>query len=79
MKEHRLTSRIFYCFVLGFAVAIPSSAFAQSCAMCYRSAAQSGPAATRALAQGILVLLIPTLTFFVGVLVFAIRRANSSE
>lgn len=81
MKMPRLFSRIFsrsVLCVLCASTAIPS-ALAQSCAMCYKSAAQSGPAATRALAHGIFVLLIPTLSFFIGVLVFTIRRAKSSE
>ena len=81
MKTPRLfsqvVSRSILC-VLCASAAIPS-AFAQSCAMCYKSAAQSGPATTRALVHGILVLLIPTLSFFIGVLVFTIRRAKSSE
>ncbi len=47
--------------------------------MCYRSASQAGKMAIRALNSGILVLLIPTLLMFVGVLVFAFRRAAPTE
>jgi hypothetical protein len=45
--------------------------------MCYSAASAAGKAAARALDSGILILLIPTLVMFVGVLVFAVRRANS--
>jgi len=47
--------------------------------MCYRAASQAGQIAIQALQHGILVLLIPTLVMFVGVLVFAFRRAASTE
>lgn len=57
--------------------ALSSSAFAQSCALCYQSAKASGN--PRAIGHGILVLLIPTLLMFAGVLIFTIRRANSQQ
>jgi len=47
--------------------------------MCYRAASQAGQMAVRAINNGILVLLIPTLLMFVGVLVFAFHRAASTE
>jgi hypothetical protein len=53
-----------------------SPLFAQSCAMCYDQATQAGAKASSAIDHGILVLLIPTLFLFVGVLVHAVRRAN---
>ncbi len=52
-------------------------AFAQSCALCYESARNSGNPS--AINRGILVLLLPTLFLFVGVLVFTIRRSHSHE
>ncbi len=57
--------------------ALSSPLFAQSCALCYESARNSGNPS--AINRGILVLLLPTLFLFVGVLVFTIRRANSHE
>lgn len=63
--------------LLGAAASAPA-ARAQGCALCYSAASAAGKAAARALDSGILVLLIPTLILFVGVLVFAIRRADSA-
>ncbi len=56
-----------------------SCAFAQTCALCYEQAAQSGARTSRAIDHGILVLLVPTLLMFAGVLVFAVRRAHSNH
>ncbi len=64
---------------IGIAAALLAAApsvFGQGCAMCYTTAAAAGQHAARSLDLGILVLLIPTLLMFIGVLVFAIRRAN---
>ena len=47
--------------------------------MCYTSAEAAGPAAQRALDFGILILLIPTLLMFVGIVVFAVRRAATTN
>jgi len=62
---------------IGAAVALllvlPGMAAAQ-CAMCRELAAQAG--ADKAINLAILVLLIPTLVLFVGVLVFALRRRD---
>jgi len=52
-------------------------AFAQSCALCYESARASGNPG--AIDRGILVLLVPTLLLFAGILIFTIRRANSHQ
>ena len=57
--------------------AFSSPLFAQSCALCYESARNSGNPG--AIDRGILVLLLPTLLLFVGVLVFTVRRANPRE
>ncbi|MFQ5663489.1 MAG: hypothetical protein ACE5HL_06635 [Terriglobia bacterium] len=48
-------------------------AFAQGCALCRTAAEAAGPEAGKALNRGILVLLIPTLSIFLGVLFFAFR------
>ncbi len=57
--------------------AVSTSVYAQGCAMCYSAAAAAGKAAARSLDIGILVLLLPTLLLFIGVLIFTIRRANA--
>ena len=44
--------------------------------MCYTSAAAAGAAAMRSLNIGILILLLPPLALFVGILTYAIRRAQ---
>ncbi len=71
--------RCMACLIGLLAVAAVPSAFAQGCPMCYRAASQAGQMAVRAINNGILVLLIPTLLMFVGVLVFAFHRAASTE
>ncbi|MEE8201537.1 MAG: hypothetical protein V3R29_10260 [Candidatus Acidoferrales bacterium] len=48
-------------------------AFAQGCSMCRNTAAAGGEQAARAFNLGILVLLVPTISIFVGILVFAVR------
>ncbi|MDA2913984.1 hypothetical protein MYX77_08520 [Acidobacteriia bacterium AH_259_A11_L15] len=48
-------------------------AFAQGCSMCWNTAAAGGEQAARALDLGILVLLVPAISIFVGILVFAVR------
>lgn len=72
----------------GFALAIVTvslavltlapSAAAQGCAMCYDSASQQGPEAARALNIGIVVLLLPSLLLFGGVVVTALRHRDQS-
>lgn len=62
------------------ALALAPSATAQGCAMCYDSAAQQGPESARALNTGILILLLPALLLFGGVVVTALRhRASSAD
>ena len=50
------------------------AAFAQSCAMCYTSAAAADGAGTKALQHGILILMFPPLLIFVGICIAAFRR-----
>lgn len=57
-----------------FLTSVPAAA---QCIMCYSSAAGSGGRGIRALQIGILVLLVPTLSFLAGVLWVAYRRRNS--
>jgi hypothetical protein len=60
---------------LGAALAAPS-AWAQGCVMCRNSAAAGGADAAKTFDLAILVLLIPTVSIFVGILVFAFLRRN---
>jgi hypothetical protein len=55
------------------------AAFAQSCAMCYESASAAGAHGRKMLDVGILVLLLPCLSIFVGVFVLLIRRAHAAS
>ena len=57
-----------------FLTSVPAAA---QCILCYSSAAGSGGRGIRALQIGILVLLVPTLTFMAGLLWIAYRRRNS--
>jgi hypothetical protein len=65
--------------VLAAACAFVPDALAQSCAMCYQNAAASGAQGIAALRNGILVLLIPTLTLFVGLFALLYRHRNASR
>lgn len=60
-------------------VAVAPSAAAQGCSMCYASAAQQSPGAQQALNLGIIVLIIPPVLLFAGVLVTAFRRRDESD
>jgi hypothetical protein len=66
--------------ILGaLALSAPPSAFAhlwQGCAMCYQNAAGSGPQGREALRHGILALLLPTVSLFLGIFVLLYRRRN---
>ncbi len=58
-------------------MAVPA-AFGQSCALCYTAADATGSHGARMLDIGILVLLIPTLLLFVGIIVMLVRRARAA-
>jgi hypothetical protein len=49
---------------------------AQGCAMCYQNASASGAQGREALRHGILVLMLPTLSLFVGILALIYHRRN---
>ncbi|MGH9574233.1 MAG: hypothetical protein ACRD40_11975 [Candidatus Acidiferrales bacterium] len=55
---------------------IAPHAAAQGCAMCYQNAAASGAKGQAALRHGILILLIPALTLFGGIIAAIYRRDN---
>jgi hypothetical protein len=55
---------------------MPSSAFAQSCALCYTQAASSGSRMIQALKSGILVLIVPPTLGSVGMILVMHRKRN---
>lgn len=56
--------------------ASPAALYAQSCAMCYQSAAASGPRSIQALKHGILILMFPPVLITVGIVWIAYRKRN---
>ena len=54
-------------------------AYAQGCALCYTTASATSAAAQRSLDWGILALLTPALTLFLGVMFLLYRRAVSAS
>lgn len=68
--------RLIYVAVALLAAA--SGAVAQGCSMCYASAAQEDARAQQALNLGIIVLIIPPVLLFAGVMVTAFRRREES-
>jgi len=59
-----------------FLVATAPRAVAQGCAMCYQNAASSGAQGRAALRHGILILLVPALSLFLGVFLLIYRRRS---
>jgi hypothetical protein len=57
-------------------LASPAALYAQSCAMCYQSAAASGSRSIHALKLGILILMFPPLLITVGVMYLAYRKRD---
>jgi hypothetical protein len=62
--------------VAGLAAA--PAALSQGCAQCYIEASASGSHAQKSLDIGILVLLVPSLLMFAGVIVLLIRRTRAA-
>jgi hypothetical protein len=73
----RVAAVLAVCAAL-FAVCAPHAA-AQGCAMCYQNAAASGAQGREALRHGILILLFPTLSLFVGIFVLIFNRRNTAR
>ena len=69
----------FQAILAAAALCFSGTAFGQSCAMCYASAAASGEAGAKALRHGILILLFPPLLMFVAICVAAFRRRRRDE
>ncbi len=58
-------------------IAVPiTHVHAQGCAMCYQSAAASGPQGGAALRHGILILFIPAISLFVGIFALIYQRRD---
>lgn len=57
-------------------LARPAALYAQSCAMCYQSAAASGSRSIHALKVGILILMFPPLLITAGVCFLAYRKRD---
>ena len=64
------------CIVLNAGV-LATSAFAQGCASCYTTAAAGGPQTAHALRSGIVLLLIPPVLMFAGI-ICVMKRWNNS-
>lgn len=58
-------------------LAAPASLAAQSCAMCYQSAAASGPRTIHAINNGILVLMLPPALITVGIFYLGFKKRNT--
>ena len=56
------------------AVFSPSALYAQSCVICYQSAAASGPRTIHALKAGILILMFPPVLITAGIVYLAYSR-----
>jgi hypothetical protein len=63
-------------FAALFALASPAALYAQSCALCYQAAANSGPDFIQALKHGILVLLFPPLLIGSCIVITAYRKRD---
>lgn len=62
------------CAAVAFLLA-PQAA-AQSCAMCYQNASAAGAQGREALRHGILILMVPTLSLFLGIFGLMYTRRN---
>jgi hypothetical protein len=69
----RLLKRVVACAAV---VLSPSALYAQSCVMCYQSAAASGPRTIHALKAGILILMFPPVLITAGVVYLAYTRRD---
>jgi hypothetical protein len=54
----------------------PAALYAQGCAMCYQSAAASGPRSIQALKSGILILIFPPVLITTAIAYLAYRKRN---
>jgi len=56
---------------------LSSNAAAQGCAMCYQTAAASAAPAREAFRHGILILLVPAASLFLGIFGYVYRRNST--
>jgi hypothetical protein len=77
-QTKRITFSVAAAILAGAALAcaLAPQASAQSCAMCYQNAAASAPQARVALQHGILILMVPTLSLFLGIFALIYSRRN---
>ena len=54
----------------------PAALYAQGCAMCYQSAAASGPRSIQALKAGILILMFPPVLITTAIVYLAYKKRN---
>jgi len=57
-------------------LASPAALYAQGCAMCYQSAAASGPRSIQALKSGILILMFPPVLITTAIVYLAYKKRN---
>ena len=76
MKPYGTFRLLIAGLILSLALALAPAAFAQGCAMCRENAAATADGG-RTINLAILVLLVPTLVFFIGIVVFSLRRADA--
>jgi len=81
MSCFRLTAAVRHAALVAFlaTLALPLSASAQSCALCYTQAASSGQKMIQALRDGILILVIPPTLGSVGMLFVIHRKRNQTR
>lgn len=63
-------------FALLSALAAPTLAYAQNCALCYTQAAGAGQRMIHALRSGILMLLVPPMLISIAIAVMAYKKRN---
>jgi hypothetical protein len=70
---------VFVFLVVALFATMAPHAAAQGCAMCYQNAASSGAQGRAALRHGILILLVPALALFVGILLLVYHHRSATR
>ncbi|MGD0402451.1 MAG: hypothetical protein ABSB66_04575 [Candidatus Acidiferrales bacterium] len=73
---HRISGLLRRCAATMLVLASPGALYAQGCAMCYQSAAASGPRSIQALKSGILILMLPPVLITVVIAYLAYRKRH---
>jgi hypothetical protein len=71
-----VSSRLALLLTAAVALIVPRVTSAQGCAMCYTSAAAAKQAGIQALQNGIVILLVPPLVMFAGIIWLAYRSST---